>query len=207
MGRPICHRRAREPRGGGHLPDDLPRPGRRKGSMDALCERRKACEQHDILGKRQRETGRRHRPAIHPATRRDKDHSHGDLLGSSQSCNSARDESGTGATPTSMAPPATTPGGSPATDCCNAAAWSDAIDKWQAPYINDESKPLWYRGMLFNELYVLADGGTFWGRQVGDRQEAPCILCPARVFRLRLLRHLGCSLLRLSPAGEILAGD
>ena len=27
----------------------------------------------------------------------------------------------------------------------------------------DESKPLWYRGMLFNELYVLTDGGTFGG--------------------------------------------
>jgi len=46
----------------------------------------------------------------------------------------------------------------------NASAWSDAIDSWQAPYINDESKPLWYRGMLFNELYVLADLGSFWGR-------------------------------------------
>ena len=50
----------------------------------------------------------------------------------------------------------------------NAAAWSDAIDAWQSPYINDESKPLWYRGMLFNELYVLTDGGTFWGRPAGS---------------------------------------
>ena len=50
----------------------------------------------------------------------------------------------------------------------NAAAWSDAIDSWQAPYVNDESKPLWYRGMLFNELYVLADGGSFWGRALGE---------------------------------------
>jgi non-lysosomal glucosylceramidase len=50
----------------------------------------------------------------------------------------------------------------------NADAWSDEVDKWQAPYINDESKPLWYRGMLFNELYALTDGGTFWGRQVGS---------------------------------------
>jgi non-lysosomal glucosylceramidase len=46
----------------------------------------------------------------------------------------------------------------------NAASWSAAIDAWQAPYVNDESKPLWYRGMLFNELYPLADGGTFWGQ-------------------------------------------
>jgi non-lysosomal glucosylceramidase len=49
----------------------------------------------------------------------------------------------------------------------NARAWSDAIDAWQAPYVNDESKPEWYRGALFNELYILADGGSFWGRPVG----------------------------------------
>jgi non-lysosomal glucosylceramidase len=55
----------------------------------------------------------------------------------------------------------------------NAASWSDAIDKWQAPYINDDSKPLWYRGMLFNELYTLADGGTFWGRPVGSDKKLP----------------------------------
>jgi len=53
----------------------------------------------------------------------------------------------------------------------NARKWSEAIDAWQAPYVNDESKPLWYRGMLFNELYVLADGGTLWGRPMGaDKQ-------------------------------------
>jgi non-lysosomal glucosylceramidase len=50
----------------------------------------------------------------------------------------------------------------------NASQWSDQIDAWQAPYINDESKPLWYRGMLFNEMYILADGGSFWGHQVGS---------------------------------------
>jgi non-lysosomal glucosylceramidase len=49
----------------------------------------------------------------------------------------------------------------------NAGAWSDAIDAWQAPYINDESKPEWYRGALFNELYILADAGSFWGRPAG----------------------------------------
>ena len=49
----------------------------------------------------------------------------------------------------------------------NATKWSDAIDAWQAPYVNDESKPLWYRGMLFNEMYILTDGGSFWGHQVG----------------------------------------
>jgi non-lysosomal glucosylceramidase len=55
----------------------------------------------------------------------------------------------------------------------NASQWSDQIDAWQAPYINDESKPLWYRGMLFNEMYILADGGSFWGHPVGsDTQPA-----------------------------------
>jgi non-lysosomal glucosylceramidase len=51
--------------------------------------------------------------------------------------------------------------------------WSRAIDTWQAPYINDESKPAWYRGMLFNELYTLADGGTFWGREAGSDKQLP----------------------------------
>ncbi len=56
----------------------------------------------------------------------------------------------------------------------NASKWSAEIDAWQAPYVNDESKPLWYRGMLFNELYPLADGGTFWGRPVeGDPKQVP----------------------------------
>ena len=49
----------------------------------------------------------------------------------------------------------------------NAAAWSDAIDAWQAPYVRDESKPLWYRGPLFNELYTVADSGSFWARPAG----------------------------------------
>ena len=55
----------------------------------------------------------------------------------------------------------------------NSAAWSDAIDAWQAPYVNDENKPLWYRGMLFNELYDLADGGSFWGRPMGTGRKTP----------------------------------
>jgi non-lysosomal glucosylceramidase len=55
----------------------------------------------------------------------------------------------------------------------NAAKWSDAIDAWQAPYINDESKPLWYRGALFNELYTVADTGSFWGRPVGSDPKTP----------------------------------
>ncbi|HXY00149.1 MAG TPA: non-lysosomal glucosylceramidase, partial [Candidatus Limnocylindrales bacterium] len=56
----------------------------------------------------------------------------------------------------------------------NANSWSASIDSWQAKYVNDESKPLWYRGMLFNELYPLADGGSVWGRSVnGDPSQPP----------------------------------
>jgi len=44
--------------------------------------------------------------------------------------------------------------------------WSDEIDLWQKPYITDESKPLWYRGELFNELYTIADGGTVWAHEL-----------------------------------------
>jgi non-lysosomal glucosylceramidase len=44
--------------------------------------------------------------------------------------------------------------------------WSQAIDAWQKPYIEDESKPLWYRGELFNEMYILADGGTVWAHEL-----------------------------------------
>lgn len=50
----------------------------------------------------------------------------------------------------------------------HATAWSNAIDAWQAPYINNQSEPIWYRGMLFNELYTLTDGGSFWGREKGS---------------------------------------
>lgn len=46
--------------------------------------------------------------------------------------------------------------------------WSGQIDAWQKPIIADESKPLWYRGELFNELYILADGGTFWGHELNS---------------------------------------
>ncbi|MGA8310294.1 MAG: non-lysosomal glucosylceramidase [Terriglobales bacterium] len=47
----------------------------------------------------------------------------------------------------------------------NDAGWSEQIDAWQKPYIQDESKPDWYRGELFNELYILADGGTLWAHE------------------------------------------
>src|SRR6266404_2334776 len=40
--------------------------------------------------------------------------------------------------------------------------WSTAIDAWQAPILADRSRPDWYKGALFNELYFLVDGGTVW---------------------------------------------
>ncbi len=55
----------------------------------------------------------------------------------------------------------------------NSDKWRDEIEAWQNPYVNDESKPLWYRGMLFNELYTLTDGGSVWGRPVGSDPGAP----------------------------------
>ena len=43
-----------------------------------------------------------------------------------------------------------------------APAWRTAIKAWQAPILEDEARPAWYRAALFNELYFLVDGGTFW---------------------------------------------
>lgn len=43
--------------------------------------------------------------------------------------------------------------------------WSRQIDAWQKPYIENNDEPAWYRGMLFNELYDLADGGTMWAHE------------------------------------------
>lgn len=48
----------------------------------------------------------------------------------------------------------------------NGQDWSRQIDEWQKPYVSDTSKPAWYRGELFNELYYLADGGTMWGHEL-----------------------------------------
>jgi non-lysosomal glucosylceramidase len=64
----------------------------------------------------------------------------------------------------------------------HAKEWSDAIDDWQRPYIKDESKPAWYRGMLFNELYTLTDGGTFWGRQPNSDRNAPATFALLECF-------------------------
>jgi non-lysosomal glucosylceramidase len=43
-----------------------------------------------------------------------------------------------------------------------APSWRSAIEAWQRPIIDDPERPAWYRAALFNELYFLVDGGTFW---------------------------------------------
>jgi non-lysosomal glucosylceramidase len=40
--------------------------------------------------------------------------------------------------------------------------WQAAIEAWQAPVLADPARPDWYKAALFNELYYLVDGGTFW---------------------------------------------
>lgn len=41
-------------------------------------------------------------------------------------------------------------------------AWRAAIEAWQAPVLADPERPDWYKAALFNELYFLVDGGSFW---------------------------------------------
>ena len=65
----------------------------------------------------------------------------------------------------------------------HSSEWSNSRQK---PYIQDESKPAWYRGMLFNELYTLKDGGTFWGRQLNSDRNAPATLALLECFGYKL---------------------
>ncbi len=41
-------------------------------------------------------------------------------------------------------------------------AWRDAIEAWQRPVLESPDRPDWYKAALFNELYYLVDGGSFW---------------------------------------------
>ena len=53
-------------------------------------------------------------------------------------------------------------------------AWRDAIEAWQRPVLEAEDRPDWYKAALFNELYFLVDGGTFWeGGEVGGPDPEP----------------------------------
>ena len=55
-----------------------------------------------------------------------------------------------------------------------ADAWRSAIETWQAPVLDDPERPSWYKSALFNELYFLVDGGTFWeGGEVGGADPEP----------------------------------
>ena len=54
-----------------------------------------------------------------------------------------------------------------------APAWRAAIEAWQAPVLGDPGRPDWYAMALFNELYFLVDGGTFWeAGEVGGPEPA-----------------------------------
>lgn len=44
----------------------------------------------------------------------------------------------------------------------HAAGWEAEIAAWQRPILDDPALPAWYKMALFNELYYLADGGTWW---------------------------------------------
>lgn len=41
-------------------------------------------------------------------------------------------------------------------------AWRDEIQAWQQPILVQEDLPNWFKMALFNELYLLAGGGTLW---------------------------------------------
>src|SRR5919202_1276331 len=40
--------------------------------------------------------------------------------------------------------------------------WKEKIESWQEPILKREDLPNWFKMALFNELYLLADGGTLW---------------------------------------------
>jgi len=53
-------------------------------------------------------------------------------------------------------------------------AWRDAIEAWQRPVLEADDRPDWYKAALFNELYFLVDGGTFWeAGEVGGPEPEP----------------------------------
>ncbi len=40
--------------------------------------------------------------------------------------------------------------------------WREKIEAWQNPILEQEGLPAWFKMALFNELYLLTDGGTIW---------------------------------------------
>lgn len=46
--------------------------------------------------------------------------------------------------------------------------WRDRIQAWQNPILAQKDLPDWFKMALFNELYLLADGGTLWTAATED---------------------------------------
>lgn len=44
----------------------------------------------------------------------------------------------------------------------NYSEWEKKIYAWQAPVLNNTSLPDWYKSALFNETYIVSDGGSVW---------------------------------------------
>jgi non-lysosomal glucosylceramidase len=40
--------------------------------------------------------------------------------------------------------------------------WKERIEEWQSPILKRDDLPDWFKMALFNELYLLADGGSLW---------------------------------------------
>jgi non-lysosomal glucosylceramidase len=68
----------------------------------------------------------------------------------------------------------------------HAAGWRAAIEAWQRPVLEATDRPAWYKAALFNELYFLVDGGTFWEAGEVDGPEPD----PADPGRFALLECL-----------------
>jgi non-lysosomal glucosylceramidase len=55
----------------------------------------------------------------------------------------------------------------------HAADWEEQIAAWQQPILDDPGLPGWYKMALFNELYYLVDGGTWWVYQSACQAQEP----------------------------------
>ena len=54
------------------------------------------------------------------------------------------------------------------------STWRAAIEAWQRPVLESVDRPDWYKAALFNELYYLVDGGSFWeAGEVGGPEPDP----------------------------------
>jgi non-lysosomal glucosylceramidase len=66
--------------------------------------------------------------------------------------------------------------------------WREAIEAWQRPVLAATDRPDWYKAALFNELYFLVDGGTFWEGGEVDGPE-PAADDPGRFALLECLDY------------------